>query len=70
MKLSQLISESMSPKVKKVADDIINQFADENYFNHDAIVKKARDVLSKDPEFKNDAGKLKDALKAISDYVK
>lgn len=70
MKLSQLICEGISPKVKKVADDIINQFADENYHNHDAIVKKAREVLEKDPEFKDDQGKLLDALKAISDYVK
>ncbi len=68
MKLEQLFE--MDAHVKQVADQVINDFAEENYFNHNAIVSKVKDILSKDPAFKNDADKLNRALVAVSNYVK
>lgn len=68
MKLEQLFE--MNAHVKQIADQVINDFAEEKSFNHDMIVAKVKDMLSKDPAFKDNADKLNRALVAVSNYVK
>ena len=60
----------MDSHVKQVADRVIKDFAEEKHFNHDAIVSRVRELLSKEPTFKDDADKLNRAVVAVSNYIK
>ena len=63
-----LLFEGELKKLKDIADDIIDEFADEQYFNHDMVIKVARGILMKDPEYA-DPRRMKAALEIISQYI-
>jgi hypothetical protein len=64
-----LIIESAMGEIKMIADEIINQLADEGKFDHDSIMRLADMRLSKMPSF-SDPTRKQAALQAISQYVR
>lgn len=64
-----LVEGSMS-KLHAIVDDVVNQMADENYFNHDAIMRAVRQRLERDPEYARDPTHLNAALEFASRYIK
>jgi hypothetical protein len=64
-----LLIESDKGMLQALADDIIDQFAEEGRWNHDDMMRVAQQRLEQSPEFKNQPRKLESALAAISYYL-
>lgn len=64
-----LLVEGMQGVLQAVADDVVNQFADEGRWDHDAMLRVVKSRLEEMPEFKNQPRKLEAALAAISQYL-
>lgn len=64
-----LLIENEHGMLKALADDIINQFAEEQRWNIDEMLNVARMRLEEMPEFKNQPRKAEAALAAIENYL-
>jgi hypothetical protein len=64
-----LLVEGNMSELKTIADDIMDQQAEEKSFNHDAALRVAKQRLKKMPEYK-DPKKLAGALEVISKHFK
>jgi len=64
-----LLIESAQGMLKNLADEIIDQFAEEGRWNDDEMLRVAKMRLEQLPEFKNQPRKIEAALAAISHYL-
>lgn len=55
--------------IKAIVDEVIDQMAEENYWNTDSILKVVRDRLMEIPEFRDDPRYLESAMHAVEYYV-
>jgi hypothetical protein len=64
-----LLVESTQGLLRKLADDVVNQFAEEGSWDHDAMLRVIRMRLAEMPEFKDQPRKIEAALASISHYL-
>lgn len=64
-----LLIEGAQGMLKALADDVVNQFADEGRWNHDEMLQVVRKRLEEMPEFQHQPRKLDAALAAVSHYL-
>jgi hypothetical protein len=64
-----LLIENAQGMLKALADDIVNQFAEERRWNIDEMLSVAEMRLKEMPEFINQPRKLEAALAAIENYL-
>lgn len=57
------------PAVKNIADRVMDEFADAKTYNLNAIRKRAYELLSREPGFKDNPDKIENALKEIGEYL-
>lgn len=68
--MKSILNEGKMNDLKVLADEIIDDLADEGVYNVDRILTIAKGHLLQWPEYRNNPEKLKGALKVIADYVR
>lgn len=70
MRFTQFILiEGRISKLQSLANELVDQFAEEEYYDHDAIIRAARDRLSNEPYYAQSPKRLEAALEIISEYI-
>lgn len=64
-----LLVESELGYIQSLVDSVVDQMAEEQYYNQDAILRVVRDRLMQDDSYATDPAKLEAALEVASNYI-
>lgn len=65
-----LLVESYMGTIDQILNDVLNQFAEENRWNHDDIMAVVERRLNEIPEFAENPSRKEAALEIVSDQIK